>query len=57
MKKCNVALIFALVFCRLIIQLDGAEFNVLENAKGLYHMSQGSRGIGNVSASCQEGKY
>ena len=40
MKKCNVALIFALVFCRLIIQLDGAEFNVLENAKGLYHIGK-----------------
>ena len=39
-KKCIVALIFALVFCRLTIQLDGADFNTLENAKRLYHIGK-----------------
>ena len=40
MKKYNVTLMFVLVFCRLTIQLDGADFNALENAKRLYHIGK-----------------
>ena len=40
MKKNNVTLMFVLVFCRLTIQLDGADFNALENAKRLYHIGK-----------------
>ena len=40
MKKYCTTLILVLFFCRLTIQLDGADFDASENAKRLYHIGK-----------------